>query len=446
MISHDTLMRNLPGMVYRRVNDDNWSIDYVSEGARKLFGETPYQMILTRRAKLANLVHEACVDEVIRASEQAMAGHKPYQLIYRVNSLTERDKWVWDRGEGIYNDAGSLIAAEGFITDFTEHKEMEEELREEIRRLKDQVALKTGFHAMTGASPAMQELYAMIEKAAETTAPVIVNGESGTGKELVSRTIHDIGPRKEKNFVPVNCGAIPENLMESEFFGHCKGAFSGAHSDREGLLDKADGGTLFLDEIGEIGLSMQTKLLRAIEGGGYTPVGGRQVKVPDIRIVSATNRDLAELVRRGKMREDFFYRIHVVPITVPPLRERRADIPLLVDRFIKAWPGGTKPGPSEMSAIMAYDWPGNIRELENVLRRYATLGRLDLPTACRAPANCPGMERGPLKARLAALEKQMIEKALKDHNHNRTRAASELAIDRRSLYTKIKAYNISPGE
>ena len=215
-----------------------------------------------------------------------------------------------------------------------------------------------------------------------------------------------LSSRKSGSFVPVNCGAIPETLMESEFFGHRKGAFTGAVIDKHGFLDLADGGTLFLDELGEIGQSMQVKLLRAIDGGGFTPIGGSQVKTPDLRIIAATNRDVAEQVRKGVIREDFFYRIHVIPIHLPSLRERKEDIPLLVEHFVEKFGKGKNLPPLTpriMEALRAHDWPGNVRELQNTVFRYLTLKKLDFAGTVRrfgrrdagpAPAGGGGREPG----------------------------------------------------
>ena len=242
----------------------------------------------------------------------------------------------------------------------------------------------------------MQQVYELILQAAATDVNVILYGESGTGKELVSKAIHEASDRKEQIFFPVNLGALPENLIESEFFGHKKGAFTGATLDKLGYLDLTDQGTLFLDELGEIDLNTQAKLLRALEGGGFTPVGGTTVKQSDVRIIAATNRDLLEQVREGLVREDFFYRVHVLPISLPSLRERKEDIPLLVDHFLKRYEYQEKGPPITghvLESMMAYDWPGNVRELQNTLHRYVTLKRLDfLGAPLRAPAPSPESE------------------------------------------------------
>ena len=278
--------------------------------------------------------------------------------------------------------AGQFIAS---FTDITSRKQAElalleskEHLQKENIRLRSSIRERYRFCDIIGKSPVMQEVYEFILQAAETTANVIIYGESGTGKELVAKAIHETSDRSQKGFVTVHCGAIPETLMESEFFGYKKGAFTGASMDKRGYLDEAHSGTLFLDEVGDIGLNMQVKLLRAISGDGYTPVGSNTIKNADVRIIAATNRNLRDLVRRGVMREDFFYRIHILPIYLPPLRDRKDDIPLLIDYFLQLQDKKHPPLPGHISeALLNYNWPGNIRELQNVLHRYLTLKRLD---------------------------------------------------------------------
>ncbi len=240
---------------------------------------------------------------------------------------------------GLLPDMNRCIAS---FFDITESKKAEALLKEKeavLRRenilLKSSMQKRYGFGNIVGKSEAMQRVYNLIVEAANSDANVILYGESGTGKELVARAIHEMSTRRERKFVSVNCGAIPEHLLESEFFGHKKGAFTGAYADKKGFMDIADKGTLFLDEIGEIQMHMQVKLLRAIEGNGYTPVGDTRIIKPDIRIIAATSRDLAEQVNQGKMRKDFFYRVHIIPINLPPLRQRKDDIPLLIQHFLK---------------------------------------------------------------------------------------------------------------
>ena len=310
------------------------------------------------------------------------------------------------------------------------------------------------FGNIIGKSPAMQRVYELIVNAAATDAKVILYGESGTGKELVAHAVHEMSSRKSGSFVPVNCGAIPETLMESEFFGHRKGAFTGAVIDKHGFLDLADGGTLFLDELGEIGQSMQVKLLRAIDGGGFTPIGGSQVKTPDLRIIAATNRDLAEQVRKGVIREDFFYRIHVIPIQLPALREHKEDIPALVEHFMEKLGMGKNPPPLTpqlVEALEAHNWPGNVRELQNTVYRYLTLKRLDFAGTPMRPTpetqDRPLPETEPAAASLDAMlqqyEKHLILKTLQRHRWQRERTADALGIHRKTLFSKMKKHGLS---
>jgi transcriptional regulator with PAS, ATPase and Fis domain len=325
-------------------------------------------------------------------------------------------------------------------------------LSEEGVLLRSSLHERYRFGGIIGKSPAMQRVYELIVNAAANDANVILYGESGTGKELVAHAIHELSSRKSGSFVPVNCGAIPETLMESEFFGHRKGAFTGAVIDKHGFLDLADGGTLFLDELGEIGQSMQVKLLRAIDGGGFTPIGGAQVKTPDLRIIAATNRDVADQVRKGFIREDFFYRIHVIPIHIPSLRERRDDIPLLVEHFVEKFGKGKNLPPLTpriMETLRAHDWPGNVRELQNTVFRYLTLKKLDFAgTVRRSGAGTqelpqPEAEAGNLEVLLENYEKRIIMTMLERHRWQREATADALGIHRKTLFTKMKKYGLT---
>jgi transcriptional regulator with PAS, ATPase and Fis domain len=302
----------------------------------------------------------------------------------------------------------------------------------------------------------MQEVYELILNAAATNANVIVYGDSGTGKELVARAIHEMSNRSEREFVPVNCAAIPENLLESEFFGHKKGAFTGAHANKQGYLDLADGGTLFLDEVGELGLSLQAKMLRAIEGGGYSPVGSSVNKISDFRIIAATNRNLLEQVRKRGIREDFFYRIHVIPINVPPLRDRKEDIPLLMEHFLKLYSenGDPPPVPGQvLEALMSYDWPGNVRELQNAIQRYIAVKRLEfIPSSSSAPnppevsESSKGLETERnvrLTQNVEEAERASIRKALELCKGRKGMAAKALGISRKTLFRKMKRLDMT---
>jgi PAS domain S-box-containing protein len=368
--------------------------------------------------------------------------------------------WISLNARPITDAKGHLRLIEGIIHDITAKKQQADALREreaylrkENLRLRSNIKDRFRFGEIIGKSPAMQEVYEMILKASATNANAIIYGESGTGKELVARAIHRLSDRKDGRFIPVNCGAIPENLLESEFFGYRKGAFTGAAADKEGFLDLADGGTLFLDELGEIDPTLQVKLLRVLEGGGYTAVGGREVKKPDVRIIAATNRDLRAQVNRGFMREDFFYRIHIIPIQLPPLRERREDIPLLIEHFMK--PGGENEvlpviTGEMLEAMMRHDWPGNVRELQNVLQRYRSLNRFDLlkeaaclPTLERSEPDAPLVSDGlSFNTAMAGFEKQLLTSALEKHQWRRDEAARSIGLPLRTFYRKLKRHNL----
>ncbi len=313
---------------------------------------------------------------------------------------------------------------------------------------------------LLGESQAMRDIRAKIVKLARTQAPVFIHGETGTGKELVARLIHAKSPRADKPFVAVNCGAIPAELMESEFFGHRKGSFSGAIADQIGLFQAADGGTLFLDEVGELPLPLQVKLLRAIQEKTIRPIGADQEIPVDVRILSATHKDLKHLVAEGKFRQDLFYRINVIELEIPPLRERRADIPLLVERILHrlAREMGLESlalSQPALEALCRYEFPGNVRELENLLERAAALCEgqrigvedLNLP-ATPKPTACPPLE-GEIPAEgfsleeyLTGIERRAILETLKQTRWNRTAAAQKLGLTFRALRYRLKKLGI----
>ncbi len=352
-----------------------------------------------------------------------------------------------------------VIRQQTVLMDIHERKQAEMEIKARETRLhKENEKLRTAlgkgseFCGIVGQSRAMVEVYKLILRSAMTDVNVIIYGESGTGKELVARAVHTMSDRSSGRFVPVHCGAIPPSLMESEFFGVRKGAFTGATQNRAGILDLAHRGTLFLDELGEMDQNFQVKLLRVLEGAGYMPVGGREIKTPDIRIVAATNQNLNRQVKTGKMREDFFYRIHILPVYLPPLRERKEDIPLLVSHFLKKHHAGPSGLPGHvMAALQAHDWPGNVRELENTLQRYINLDNLEIldtsPRAASPAASSPTGEARPLKAALNRFEKAYITDILEQHQWNRKATANTLSIGRKTLYIKIQHLGIKrPGQ
>ena len=317
-------------------------------------------------------------------------------------------------------------------------------------------AAPTGVKKLLGESPAILKVRTMIERLARGQAPVYVSGESGTGKELAARLIHELGPRADKPFVPVNCGAIPESLMESEFFGHKKGSFTGAVQDKDGLFKAADGGTLFLDEVGDLPLPMQVKLLRAIQEKSVRPVGAQtEIKV-DVRVLSATHKELQGLVNMGKFRQDLYYRLNVIELHIPPLRERPEDIPLLAEQLCTRLAGQLGMTAPQLTvgvieAFRGYDFPGNVRELENILERALTLcngseitvGDLQLPQIEAARAEDGAFtDKESLDDYLERLERSAIEKALTKANQNKTAAAKLLGISFRALRYKLEKLGI----
>ncbi len=305
--------------------------------------------------------------------------------------------------------------------------------------------------SLIGSSDAMRRVQKAVGLAADSDATVLLQGETGTGKEVAARALHAHGRRGAGPFVPVNCAAIPADLLESELFGHLRGAFTGATQDRPGAFREADGGTLFLDEIGDMPPSMQAKILRVLQERVVTPVGGRPAPV-NVRVVAATHRDLPRLVAEGGFRQDLFYRLNVVPISLPPLRERLSDILPLAEHFLCASGAGQKRlGPEAAAALMRHPWPGNVRELRNVIERAAVLARgavigpADLGLSEAAPetgAVLPAWLDGDMPGAVARLEEAMIRRALRENGGNRARAAKSLGIQRQLLYAKIERYGL----
>ncbi|WP_022853398.1 sigma-54-dependent transcriptional regulator [Thermodesulfatator atlanticus] len=318
------------------------------------------------------------------------------------------------------------------------------------------------FMGIIGKSPAMQRIFDLLPRVAKAPSNVLIMGESGTGKELVARAIHELSPRREKSFVVVNCGGIPPNLLESELFGYKAGAFTGATKDKEGLFLKAHQGTIFLDEIGELPLEMQVKLLRVVQEKSIMPLGAtKEIKI-DVRIISATNRDLEKEVLAGNFREDLFYRLNVITLTLPPLRERKEDIPLLVEHFLKKYSekmGKKIEGISDfaLKALMEYDFPGNVRELENIIERSVALesGPLILPESLilsrkkiekstKDPAEIELPPEGlDLEDLLARIESSLLKQALERTRGNKTEAAKLLGLNFRSFRYRLAKYGLS---
>ncbi len=307
---------------------------------------------------------------------------------------------------------------------------------------------------IVGRSPQMLQVYKTVARVAESRSTVLIAGESGTGKELVARAIHFNSPRSSKPYVAVDCGSLAETLLESELFGHVRGAFTGAVTNKKGLFEEADNGTCFLDEVGDISLAMQAKLLRVIQEHEIKRVGGTETTKIDVRIIAATNKNLEELVAEKKFREDLFYRLNVVSIHLPPLRERLDDIPFLADHFLRKYAAENEKPVSRISAevldlLLRYQWPGNVRELENVIERALTLSPHslilpeDLPRRLRVEPSEISATSLPSQVSLTELEKIYIKKVLEETGGNKKRAADILGIDRRTLYRMAARYGIS---
>ncbi len=328
---------------------------------------------------------------------------------------------------------------------------------EENRNLRAQLDERYGLANIVGHDYKMLKLFDLIESVADTRTTVLILGESGTGKTMTARAIHQLSSRRDKPFVEVACGALPDTLLESELFGHVAGAFTGATQDRMGKFLQADGGTIFLDEIATASQSLQVKLLRVIQDREFEPVGGTQTHKVDVRLILATNQDLEEMVRKGEFRQDLYYRINVITLTQPPLRERIGDIPLLVEHYLKVFNEQTgkqveRFDDEAMRLLQSYHWPGNIRELVNVVERAVVLSKgpvvtaLDLPEALRTPeegiALSSRFHGGSLKSALQAPEREIILQALEANGWNRQNTARALGINRTTLYKKMKKFGI----
>ena len=326
-----------------------------------------------------------------------------------------------------------------------------------VKELSKALGERYGFDQMIGKSRPMQELYRLLDRVCDSETTVLIQGENGTGKELIAKALHYNSRRKNKKFLVVNCGAFNENLLESELFGHIKGSFTGAISNKKGLFEAAHGGTLFLDEVGDTSMQMQIKLLRVLQEGTYTPVGSTEVRASDVRVVAATNKHLLEMVKRGEFREDLYYRLNVINVVVPALKTRKEDIHLLMDHFLDTYAHQTKSpkktiDKSCLEKMMNHDWPGNVRELENEVERLCVLAGANTSIiedylSPRIVENTkqqfPGLRvQGNLKDSLELLEKQMILDGLERCGWNKSKLAKELGISRAGLITKVAKYEL----
>jgi transcriptional regulator with PAS, ATPase and Fis domain len=324
-------------------------------------------------------------------------------------------------------------------------------LKSENRMLHERTKNRQGFAGIVGAAPEMEKLYRMIAKASQSNHPVLILGESGTGKELVARSIHFSGPYRDKPFIPVDCGSLVPTLIESELFGYVKGAFTGAAQSKDGLLSMAEGGTVLLDEIGELPVDLQAKLLRAIQEREIRPVGSTKQVPINVRVLAATNRDLEQSVQQGTFRRDLYFRLNVLNLRIPPLRERRQDIPLLIGYFLEKVSQDSglhrTMSPEALKIMLTYDWPGNVRELENCLERACALNSgpeihvTDLPSGITGNGHAVAPTKGSAKIiPISELEKRTILETIMQLNGDKLLAARLLGIGKTTLYRKLKEY------
>ena len=392
------------------------------------------------------------------------------EQVWQVELSAPNGQTVWTEIEQsplIWNDAPARLLT---ITDVHECKLRELHLEQERARLeqenltfKSSLTERYRFGELIGKSPAMQRVYEMIVSAAASDVNVLIVGESGTGKELIARTLHQVSARQAQPFVPINCASIPDTLFEREFFGHTRGAFTGANRDKPGLFDRAHRGVLFLDEVTELSPANQAKLLRVLQDGEYLPLGSNTPKKADVLLVAATNKDWRPLIKQRVLREDFFYRVCVIELRVPPLRDRKDDLPLLIQHFLEQYQQKqrklqphaatrapmTLPG-AILTALYAYDWPGNVRELQNALQRYLATQHLDPELSLLVSAQQPRAEithshlfEGlPLAEAVKAFEKQLIYDALAKNQQHKINTAKMLGIPRSTLHRKIKEFQL----
>lgn len=428
---------------------------------RQLLGEAGYIVLSADSAETALEIF-ASNEIAVTLTDIKMAGKDGLQLLDELKTIDESAVVIVMTA---YSSVDSAIAAlrkgaydyvtKPFVNDdllkTIENAAMHRQLFHENRVLRRELRKQYNFSEIVGKSDKLQQVFDLVNKVARTNANVLIEGESGTGKELIARSIHFNGGRADKPFLAVNCGALPESLLESELFGHVKGSFTGAVADKKGLFRSVAGGTLFLDEIGETPLSLQVRLLRALQEHEVTPVGASTSQKFDARIIAATNRKLETEVAEGRFREDLFYRLNVIEIAMPPLRERRDDIPLLIKHFMAKAARDQNSAqktmrPDAMTAIENYEWPGNVRELENAIERAVILSNDEievdsLPPKVRMKADTvEKRDGGGSRPTLYEMEKGYVLEILKAVSDDKTMAANILGIDLSTLYRKLKRY------
>lgn len=444
---------NMQHMLKALLTESGYEVDTVSDGAQALenVSHTTYQFIFcdVRMPEMDGMTFLKSAQEMLDQTNVIM-----------MSAYGTIDTAVEAMKLGAYDYINKPFKPDEILLTLKKAEERER-LKSENTRLKEQIkAIEDSFNfgEMIGKSKAMQELFKLSAKVAHYETTVLISGESGTGKELVARGIHFKGKRGKNNLIPVNCGGIPEALLESELFGYKKGAFTGAEKDTKGLFEAASGGTIFLDEVGDLPLPLQVKLLRVLQDNQIRPVGDTQSKKIDVRVIAATSKNLADEVEAGRFREDLYYRLNVMPIRLPPLIERTEDIPLLcrhfIERYNKKFDKSVKRiSSSAMNLLLGHQWPGNVRELENVIERAVVLCEGTVIEFELLPSEICTEKHGSsiedifqgysLKAGKAILEKNLIQRALEATQGNRTKAAKLLEISHPSLLQKIKAYELS---
>ena len=424
-----------------------------------------YDVLGADDAQKAGAILEAQRVDVL-LTDLRMPGDDGLKLLRRAGSLSNPPVSIMMTAYGSIENAVEAMKAGAYhyVTKPVNLDELElvigralksRQIEAENINLHEQLDQKFGLENLIGQSPAMLQMFDIIRQVAPTRASVLITGETGTGKELVAHAVHNLSPRKAGPFVAVHAAALPTTLLESELFGHEKGAFTGAVERRAGRFEMADGGTIFLDEVGELEPAMQVKLLRVLEERQFERVGGNKTIEVDVRLVAATNRDLKKMVTEGKFRDDLFYRLSVVTVKLPPLRERRDDVPLLVTAFNRQYSQENNRPVREITQeavnlLMAYDWPGNVRELRNAVEQMVVLARgdrltvRDIPAAIRSGADLTKISvvRPGVTMTVEEAERQLIIQALKETNGNRTKAADKIGMSRRTLHRKLKEYHL----
>jgi len=433
---HNQLLDSVPDGVF--TVDTDWRITFFNRAAEQITGIRRQEALGRRCCD----VFRASICETACALKQTLATRRPVanKVVYIVNAQGERIP-ISISTAALKDARGKVI---GGVESFRDLR-----LVNDLRREAEQ---QDSFSDIIGRSTVMRQLFELLPLAAESDSTVLIEGASGTGKELFARALHRLSRRHDKRFVAINCGALPDTLLESELFGYKAGAFTDARKDKPGRFALAEGGTLFLDEIGDISPAMQTRLLRVLQERVYEPLGGVEPVRCDVRVIVATNKSLDALVKEGEFREDLYYRVHVVRMELPSLRDRREDLPLLIDHFVarlNRLKGRDIAGLSDaaLARLMEYDFPGNVRELENIIEHAFVLCRSGLIEPAHLPPQlrdegAPTRSGLPSGLTLAAMEKLLIRDALRRHKGNRAAAARELAMDVSTLFRKIKALKL----